>query len=64
MGIGFCYVVDPADADLTMAILRKHGRLAQPIGHAVADRDKVVHIRERKLVGQHKKFRPGDSSGR
>jgi phosphoribosylformylglycinamidine cyclo-ligase len=64
MGIGFCYVVDPADADLTMAILRKHGRVAQPIGHAVADRDKVVRIRERKLVGQHKKFRPDDSSGR
>jgi phosphoribosylformylglycinamidine cyclo-ligase len=63
MGIGFCYVVDPADADLTMAILRKHGRVAQPIGHAVADRDKVVRIRERKLVGQHKKFRPDDGSG-
>ena len=31
MGIGFCYVVDPAAADLTISILRKHGREAQRI---------------------------------
>jgi phosphoribosylformylglycinamidine cyclo-ligase len=56
MGIGFCYVVDPADVDLTLSILSRHGRVAQRIGHAVADRDKIVRIPERNLAGQHKKF--------
>jgi phosphoribosylformylglycinamidine cyclo-ligase len=56
MGIGFCYVVDPADADTTLAILKKHGRSAQRIGYAVADREKVVRIPQRGLVGRHKKF--------
>jgi phosphoribosylformylglycinamidine cyclo-ligase len=56
MGVGFCYVVDPEDADLTISILRKHDRIAQRIGSAVADRDKTVRIPERNLVGRHKKF--------
>ncbi len=56
MGIGFCYVVAPAAADATLAILKKHGRDAQRIGHAVADPDKIVRIPERKLVGKHKTF--------
>jgi phosphoribosylformylglycinamidine cyclo-ligase len=56
MGIGFCYVVDPADAEQTLAILRKHGRTAQRIGHAVADPDKTVRIPARGLAGRHKKF--------
>ncbi|MEA2948115.1 MAG: phosphoribosylformylglycinamidine cyclo-ligase [Alphaproteobacteria bacterium] len=57
MGIGFCYVVAPAAADLTLSILRKHGREAQPIGYAVADPEKNVRIPERKLTGRHKSFR-------
>jgi phosphoribosylformylglycinamidine cyclo-ligase len=56
MGIGFCYVVDPAAADATIAILQRHGRQAQRIGYAVADADKMVRIPERGLVGQHKRF--------
>jgi phosphoribosylformylglycinamidine cyclo-ligase len=56
MGIGFCYVVAPAATDATLAILKKHGRDAQRIGHAVADPDKIVRIPERKLVGKHKTF--------
>jgi phosphoribosylformylglycinamidine cyclo-ligase len=64
MGIGFCYVVDPADADATLAILKKHGRAAQRIGHAVADRDKIVRIPERRLAGQHKKFWREDKAAR
>ncbi len=56
MGIGFCYVVDPADVDTTLAILKKHGRIAQRIGHAVADPDRIVRIPQRGLIGQHKKF--------
>jgi phosphoribosylformylglycinamidine cyclo-ligase len=64
MGIGFCYVVDPADADATLAILAKHGRTAQPIGHAVADRDRMVRIPQRRLIGQHKKFWPEEQAAR
>jgi phosphoribosylformylglycinamidine cyclo-ligase len=56
MGIGFCYVVDPADAELTLAILKQHGRVAQRIGHATADPDKVMRIPQRGLAGRHKRF--------
>jgi phosphoribosylformylglycinamidine cyclo-ligase len=56
MGIGFCYVVDQAAADLTLSILNKHGREAQRIGHAVADPEKAVRIPQRNLVGTHKTF--------
>jgi phosphoribosylformylglycinamidine cyclo-ligase len=57
MGIGFCYIVDPAAADRTIAILQKHGRQVQRIGTAVADPEKKVRIFERGLVGRHKTFR-------
>jgi phosphoribosylformylglycinamidine cyclo-ligase len=57
MGIGFCYVVAPASADLVLSILKKHGRLAQKIGHAVADPEKKVRIPQRSLIGRHKSFR-------
>lgn len=56
MGIGFCYIVDPTAADLTLSILKQHGRKAQRIGYAVTDPDKTVRIPERALVGRHKTF--------
>ena len=56
MGIGFCYVVDPAGADEVLSILKQHGRVAQRIGHAVADPGKIVRIPQRGLAGQHKRF--------
>ncbi len=56
MGIGFCYVVDPAAVDQTLSILKKYGRHAQQIGHAVADPNKVVRVPQRNLVGRHKTF--------
>jgi phosphoribosylformylglycinamidine cyclo-ligase len=56
MGIGFCYVVDPADAERTLAILKAHARAAQVIGTAVSDPQKIVHIPGRGLAGQHKRF--------
>jgi phosphoribosylformylglycinamidine cyclo-ligase len=64
MGIGFCYVVDPAAADAVLAILAEHGREARRIGHAVADPEKRVFVRERHLVGRHKSFRPETRDGR
>jgi phosphoribosylformylglycinamidine cyclo-ligase len=56
MGIGFCYVVDPAAAEMTLSILKNHGRQAQRIGHAVADLKKAVRVSQRNLVGRHKTF--------
>jgi phosphoribosylformylglycinamidine cyclo-ligase len=64
MGTGFCYVVDPSDAELTLAILQAHGRTAQRIGHAVADPEKLVRIPQRNLVGQHKRFWREDRAAR
>jgi phosphoribosylformylglycinamidine cyclo-ligase len=64
MGVGFCYVVDPNDAALTLSILESHGRKAQRIGYAVADPERHVRIHERKLLGHHKTFRPEDRSVR
>ena len=60
MGIGFCYVVASGAVDATIAILRKHGRDARPIGHTVADPEKKVRIASRNLVGRGKKFRKED----
>ena len=51
MGIGFCYVVDPADAQRTLAILKAHGRAPQVIGTAVSDAQKIVRIPARGLAG-------------
>lgn len=56
MGIGFCYVVAAADADLTLSILKKYGRDARRIGFAIADAEQRVRIPERSLVGKHKTF--------
>jgi phosphoribosylformylglycinamidine cyclo-ligase len=64
MGVGFCYIVDPAGADQTMAILKKHGRHAQRIGHAVADREKIVRVAQRGLVGSHKTFTVAEGAAR
>ncbi len=64
MGVGFCYVVDPADADLTISILKKHRRMAQRIGYAVADRNKIVRIPQWNLAGRNKKFWKEDGPAR
>jgi hypothetical protein len=49
-------VVDPADAERTLSILKAHGRAAQVIGTAVSDPQKIVRIPARGLAGQHKRF--------
>ncbi len=64
MGIGFCYVVEEADADATLAILKEHGRVAQRIGYAVADPEKIMRIPARQLIGQHKRFWKADRAAR
>jgi phosphoribosylaminoimidazole (AIR) synthetase len=64
MGVGFCYVVDPADVEATLAILARHGRSAQVIGHAVDDAEKSVRIPARGLIGRHKRFWRDDAPAR
>jgi phosphoribosylformylglycinamidine cyclo-ligase len=64
MGIGFCYVVGSAAADQTISILKKHGRHAQRIGYAVADRENNVRVPQRNLVGRHKTFMVGEDAAR
>jgi phosphoribosylformylglycinamidine cyclo-ligase len=57
MGIGFCVTVAPGDADATLAILKRHGREARVIGHAIADVARSVTLVHENLVGEGKHFR-------
>jgi len=56
MGIGFCAVVPPADADRALAILGSKGKRAHRIGFAVADPARRVTLVQQGLVGKNKRF--------
>jgi phosphoribosylformylglycinamidine cyclo-ligase len=56
MGIGFCAVVSPADADRAIAILGGGGKRAYRIGHTIADPARKVTLVRDGLVGQGKRF--------
>ena len=56
MGIGFCVIVDPEDADAAMRIAEKHNVKCSSIGHTVADPEKRVTIPSVKLVGKDGAF--------
>lgn len=56
MGVGFCVVVPPEQAARAVAIIGRHGRRAQPIGHAVHDPEKRVRVTAHRLVGRGKHF--------
>src|SRR5439155_20501702 len=58
MGIGFCVLLAEGDDDAALAILGRHGRQAQVIGYAVADRTKSVYLPPQRLIGTGKRFRP------
>src|SRR5438046_1737285 len=64
MGIGFCYVVEQASAARVLEILEAHGRVAQVIGTAVADAQKIVRLPAHSLAGQHKRFWREDAGQR
>jgi phosphoribosylformylglycinamidine cyclo-ligase len=61
MGVGFCIVVAPEDADAIHAIAKKHNIRAHNIGFTIKDHEKAVRIPSLKLtgqgVGQSAKFR-------
>ena len=56
MGIGFCAVVAPGDADLAISILSSAGKRAYRIGHAVVDPQRHVRLSPQGLVGRGKHF--------
>jgi phosphoribosylformylglycinamidine cyclo-ligase len=56
MGIGFCVVLSPADADAAHAIARKHKTQSYAIGYAISDPEKKVFIPSVRLVGFDDKF--------
>lgn len=57
MGVGFCVVVAPEDADSVVAIAAKHGTDAWILGHASADLAGTVAIEPLGLVGSGHEFR-------
>ena len=59
MGIGFCAVVGPEDAELAILILSSAGKRAYQIGHAIADPERHVRLSRQGLTGQGKHFRRG-----
>ena len=62
MGVGFCVVVDPKDADRVVAIATQHGKTAAVIGYTVDDPQRRVWIPERGLVGRDDTFGPAAAS--
>jgi phosphoribosylformylglycinamidine cyclo-ligase len=56
MGIGFCVVLAPEDADAAHLIARKHGSQSFAIGYTVKDPEKKVRIPRANLVGRDDKF--------
>jgi phosphoribosylformylglycinamidine cyclo-ligase len=56
MGVGFCVVVDPADAGRVSAIAAEHGRRAAAIGYAVRDPERRLRIPAAGLVGAAGRF--------
>jgi phosphoribosylformylglycinamidine cyclo-ligase len=51
MGVGFCVVVDPADAARVETIAAEHGKTARVIGYAVDDPQRRVWVVPRGLLG-------------
>ncbi len=56
MGIGFCVIVAPEDADAALAIARKHKAKSSVIGRTFNDPERKVLIPSSKLVGCDDKF--------
>jgi phosphoribosylformylglycinamidine cyclo-ligase len=59
MGVGFCVVVDPGDAERVIALAAQQGKQAAVVGRAVDDARRRVWIGERGLVGEGDTFSAG-----
>ena len=56
MGIGFCVIVDAADADKAISILEKHGTPSNIIGRVTYGDGKEVVLPKLGLVGRGSSF--------
>ena len=56
MGVGFCIVVDPADAARVVAVATAHGKAAAIIGYTVADTARTVWVTPKQLVSRDDRF--------
>ncbi len=56
MGVGFCVVVSPEDADAVRSIAHSHGVESDFIGRTVSDPKKEVRIPHHRLVGSGGRF--------
>lgn len=56
MGIGFCAVVAPEDADKAVAIIESFGAECWPLGRAVADPQKRIRLPQLGLVSEGDSF--------
>ncbi len=56
MGIGFCVIVDPADADKAIGILERHGTPSSVIGRVTYGDGKEVVLPKLGLVGRGSSF--------
>lgn len=58
MGIGFCFVVRPDDAEAVIRVAARHGCEASVIGRTQADLDRRVHLPQHNLIGHRSEFFP------
>jgi len=56
MGIGFCIVAAPEDAERAIQIVTANGKRAYRLGHTVHDPERRVRIVPHGLVGRGKRF--------
>ncbi len=56
MGIGFCIVVPPSDADRALAVLVRAGATCHILGHAIADPMRTIEFPARGITGRAQRF--------
>jgi len=56
MGIGFCIVAAPEDAERVIRMVEARGKRAYRLGHTIRDAERTVHVQPRALLGRGKRF--------
>lgn len=56
MGIGFCIIVPPEEAERVISIVHSHEKRAYKIGRTISDKEHKVYVRPKGLVGKDKRF--------
>jgi len=63
MGIGFCIVVPPSDADRARGVLARAGATCHVLGYAIADAMRTIEFPARGLTGRAQRFGRGKQGG-